>query len=393
MRPKNMRVLAASIAAVVGAVTAMAARAEAYGEDLVCENTLDDSFFNRCRRELPPGPFAALGETVATFVSPMTIFVSALALLFALPAMLVVHADVRKGGLAEALARHQRLYLGVLNFAHRAVYTLTLNVALYAVFRQHRPCRCGPPGGPLEQVGSIYGMPSGDAMSGGIVAGMLFSWEPLRSRRLAWAGGVAVMVLKCTERLALGFHSLGQVLTGTSLGLALSVYSERAPQFMVVVDSAVQVLLGLAFAVHHSAMDVGANSPVNIFTWWLWGAGANVLVAALLVRFYSRREYRGFRDDLRTALSGITADNSLASAPLLGGPASEMLGKRVRDDDLESSLSSREASPVATAAEPISARALRRAADTRFMLLAFAACCVIFYTAQLFQVYGIGFGG
>lgn len=362
----------------------------------VCENVLDSSFFNACRREMPPGPLAAVGITVATFVSPLVIVVTALAALYLLPALLVVNTDSRPRGLRASLATFERAYLGTLNFVHRGAYTLTLNVALYAVFRQHRPCRCGPRGGPYEQVGSIYGMPSGDAMSGGVFGMLLLSWVPFHDVRLSRCLGVGIMLLKCLERTALGFHSIGQVTTGTMLGVALCVYSERAPQWTIVLDSVVQLLLGLAaFSVDHEVMNVGADSGLNIFSWWAWGVGVNLLVSILALRFYARHEWRGFRCDLRSALDTITPETVAlreAGAPLLS-PDGRKLESLERGGAASAPAVTPSPSGSAFDDAKLSSAFLRQAADVPFMLFAFLPALAVFYAANLEQVYGWGFGG
>lgn len=54
--------------------------------------------------------------------------------------------------------------VSAIHFLYRASYSLVLDVMLYTVFRQRRPCQCSWEGGPPVQVGSHYGMPSGDSM-------------------------------------------------------------------------------------------------------------------------------------------------------------------------------------------------------------------------------------
>lgn len=58
--------------------------------------------------------------------------------------------------------------VSAIHFLYRASYSLVLDVMLYTVFRQRRPCQCSWNGGDPVQVGSHYGMPSGDSMVGGI---------------------------------------------------------------------------------------------------------------------------------------------------------------------------------------------------------------------------------
>jgi F0F1-type ATP synthase assembly protein I len=48
------------------------------------------------------------------------------------------------------------------------------------------------------------------------------------------------------ERVVLGYHTVAQVTVGSCMGILLHVYSTRTPQFMVFIDTIIQVC-GLAY--------------------------------------------------------------------------------------------------------------------------------------------------
>ena len=127
---------------------------------------------------------------------------------------------------------------------HRICYTLVLDVALYTVFRQLRPCNCTSDGGnTFQHFGSRYGMPSGDAMSGAIFGIFLFDIAPYHGW-LARAFAIIIIPIVCLERVVLGYHTVAQVTVGSCMGIALHYYSTRAPQFMIFFDGIIQIVIG-----------------------------------------------------------------------------------------------------------------------------------------------------
>jgi membrane-associated phospholipid phosphatase len=276
-----------------------------------CTNTNDDTFFNKCRMEYPPGARAALGMTTNPWINPTALTLYCVVVLLVLPLVTLLHARIPSGMtrfLTTSVANLKRFHLHTLNFFHRVLFSTTLNVCLYIIFRQRRPCECLT-GHPLQykQVGSIYGMPSGDAMSGGVLAAYLLYWRPGNGyyRFVSVGAALAVMALKINERLSLGMHSIGQVTTGTVLGLALSAYSERAPQFCIFIDLLAQILLGAITFPTDDELHYGKNDGNNIFAWYLWGLAGNVVVATLVLRFYALRRYRGLKQSLRSVLRDL----------------------------------------------------------------------------------------
>jgi len=135
----------------------------AAGSCTVVGNTIDDSFFNRCRLENPPGFFAGLGYAITQWINPVLLAQVTTFIVLALPYFMLVsrQSDLDDANVSSAVFSYESTQLRVLNFMHCVGYGLSFVVGIYAVFRQHRPCLCDG-----HQIGSRYGMPSGDAICG-----------------------------------------------------------------------------------------------------------------------------------------------------------------------------------------------------------------------------------
>lgn len=157
-------------------------------------------------------------------------------------------------------------------------------------------------------------MPSGDATAGGIIGCTLILWWPKDNRWVAWLMGLAVMFLKAAERLALGFHSLGQVTSGISLGVTLALYTEFSPQvwilaglvtgltrfrqYMVLADTTIVALVGtLGFSLDTS-LDFTKDDPNNILSWYLGGMAVKLFLVAMTLRHFQLCGWRGFSSSL-----------------------------------------------------------------------------------------------
>ena len=118
-----------------------------------CENTIDDSFFNKCRIDIPAGVPTAIAQTVTNWINPMLLSTTGTSVVLLMPLLLLFGRKMRVAMLSEATINYHYYQLMALNFVHRIGYTMALNVALYAVFRQHRPCSCSAGTGPGVQKG------------------------------------------------------------------------------------------------------------------------------------------------------------------------------------------------------------------------------------------------
>ncbi|KAJ1479911.1 hypothetical protein T484DRAFT_1902026, partial [Baffinella frigidus] len=253
-----------------------------------CRNNLDDTFLNRCWLQHPPGAAHVLGDVVQPWINPRSVAVAGTLLILILPAI----ASSRSIVLPPA--SYCALKLSALHFVNRAAYALVLDVALYTVFQQRRPCACSTNGGPFLQVGSVYGMPSGDAM----MAALLGAWvldqaPPSWNRGAVWLLGLAIPAAGMCERLSWGFHSAGQVSAGASLGVVLYFWSTRVPQVVLLLEAV--VIPPVAFFLLRAdplrsewAIDAiahpGGNN--NLFSWIVWGLAFQLLSALLIIRHF-----------------------------------------------------------------------------------------------------------
>eukprot|EP00696_Hemimastix_kukwesjijk_P003092 gnl/Hemi2/13774_TR4685_c0_g1_i1.p1 gnl/Hemi2/13774_TR4685_c0_g1~~gnl/Hemi2/13774_TR4685_c0_g1_i1.p1 ORF type:complete len:360 (-),score=104.69 gnl/Hemi2/13774_TR4685_c0_g1_i1:118-1197(-) len=249
-----------------------------------CTNTLSDFILNRC---LLNDNVVAQGfaNTVNSWVNPRVTAVCALVFILVLP---FVWFRGARTVCARTLNSFLSVRLQALNFLHRMCYTAVLGVGLYTVFRQHRPCQCRDSiDKPYTQLWSVYGMPSGDAMCGAIVGAFLFE-KTFRNRAWGAVAAAVVMICKMSERLILGYHTLGQVITGSVIGLTLHVYSTRVPQYMVFVDTVLSIILliggiGLDGEARERMWTAGGN---DLFSWGLWGMGIQLFTCMMLARHY-----------------------------------------------------------------------------------------------------------
>jgi len=199
-----------------------------------CHNNLDDSFWNRCWIQNQTGAAHVLGNVVQPWLNPRSVAVAGALLTLLLPAIASSRAIVLPP------ASYTALKLSALHFVNRASYALVLDVALYTVFQQRRPCLCSTDTAPFVQVGSVYGMPSGDAMMAALLGAWVLDQAPPGWHRGAvWLLALAIPAAGMCERLSWGFHSAAQVSVGASLGVVLYFWSTRVPQVVLLLEAVV----------------------------------------------------------------------------------------------------------------------------------------------------------
>eukprot|EP01028_Stygiella_incarcerata_P010473 TRINITY_DN5441_c0_g2_i1.p1 TRINITY_DN5441_c0_g2~~TRINITY_DN5441_c0_g2_i1.p1 ORF type:complete len:383 (+),score=60.08 TRINITY_DN5441_c0_g2_i1:84-1232(+) len=256
-----------------------------------CENMNDDSFFNRCRRERDPHILTSIASFVVQWVNPRQLAISVFAVVLFLPVL--YFAGFGKPARMD-LRKFHAMKIKLLHFLHRLTFSLSFNVALYAVFRQRRPCTCRPQDdhwAPYTPVGSRYGMPSGDAMAAGIAAAFLFEEAPF----FPWAmrtTSVFLVFLVGLERTVLGYHSIGQVTVGSCLGILLHVYSTRAPMIAVFVDAAIQTILGAITLHTDDSLSYSRNDMNNLWAWFVWGLAFEAFCVMMIAFTYFRQRTR-----------------------------------------------------------------------------------------------------
>lgn len=263
-----------------------------------CENTINDNIFNRCLYRKPFDATVFVQEVQAWF-NPVFVSQVTFVMLFLLP--LLVFGKTLQANFSQRWHFYRLLKLKLLNFLHRMTYTLVLDVALYCVFRQRRPCICDG-----AQIGSIYGMPSGDAMGGALLGAFLIDEGPVFPL-LSRVFGALIIFCTCLERTMLGYHSLGQVITGASLGVLLHFYSTRAPQFMVYLDALVTVLLGFIALFADGHLHFTENDGNNIFAWFVNGCAYVLFVVVMHLWHFWKHEGLG---NLRRSVRSLTSEQA-----------------------------------------------------------------------------------
>ncbi|EGG14782.1 phosphoesterase [Cavenderia fasciculata] len=240
-----------------------------------CTNVNGDNFFNKCMMN-NENVLPLMANFIMQFVNPRTVAYTVTSLLLILPAMFLVGASP---SVYPALKnKYVSMRITIVHMLHRAAYPLVLGVGLYAIFRQRRPCECNG-----VHVGSYYGMPSGDAMAGGILGAFLIDSAPFYPL-FARVAGVLLMACVCFERTILGFHTVGQVLTGTSIGFFLHFYSTRVPQWVLIIDIIAQWVLSILALQLDKDLVYASNDPNNLWVWFVWGLSFQILVLFHLFR-------------------------------------------------------------------------------------------------------------
>lgn len=105
------------------------------------------------------------------------------------------------------------------DFHHLYLPSLTTIVGLYAIFKQRRP---------EPKIGTIYGMPSGDSLFGGIISSVSYVFT-----ESIWC--FIIFFLISLSRVLKGYHTIGQVTFGSVLGLSIGfLYTiPKNPTFML----------------------------------------------------------------------------------------------------------------------------------------------------------------
>eukprot|EP00802_Teleaulax_amphioxeia_P012638 Tamp_12681.p1 GENE.Tamp_12681~~Tamp_12681.p1 ORF type:complete len:395 (+),score=34.28 Tamp_12681:437-1621(+) len=306
--------------------------------------------------EEPLGPVHILGDLIQPFVNPRGLAVVAFFVIVGLPVCLSMATSVR-----VSPATYCALKVSALHFLYRISYSQVLDVMLYTVFQQRRPCACSWAGGPYQQVGSTYGMPSGDSMAGALFAAWLWDCaatsarasrtQTVTTRFAALILGTSVML----ERMSWGWHSLAQTSTGASMGVLLYFWSTRAPLYMCIVETIVLLPTSFFFLFRDPAraewavagVSVNGGFTNNLLAWLIWGWAFQILSVVLIARHFSALGVlTRMRSSLHTTLALLShcqahyqlGDTAPENGHTRGPPASELL--HPRDSDAQSCVPS-----------------------------------------------------
>ena len=105
------------------------------------------------------------------------------------------------------------IYSSLCEFHNLVLPPMVQIVGLYAIFRQPRPTLQRCQDGSYKRLGTIYGMPSGDAFYSTVISYFFIKQAPVLAVLLVFA--------VCFSRTIVGYHSICQVSVGTILGIIL----------------------------------------------------------------------------------------------------------------------------------------------------------------------------
>jgi len=363
-----------------------------------CTNNIDETLLNRCLYEYPPSLFTFVGDIIQPFVNPRGIAVTVTILLLALPIVVKYSKTIH-----ISPASYFALKISLLHFLYRCCYSLVLDVALYTVFRQSRPCTCSFNDQKARRIGSVYGMPSGDSMMGALVGA--FIWDSSSSFELR-AAGVGIMISVMCERMSWGFHSLAQTMTGSAMGIILHYWSTRMPLYFTILESMLILPGGFALLMSDPARSDWSVPSVlqpgfqdNLLAWFCWGVAFQLFAAILICRHYcslgilSRMRY-SIQTTLRALeLQGDPLQGSSSQRDLIGAVGSIDSSSSSRNPLLQDANgwmqqgdihNGRHFSESTTG----SARELTLLLDTSFTFLVAGLCCSLFLLQDGVARYG-----
>lgn len=154
------------------------------------------SWYNRSLAVHAPQYLICLGEAIKYFFNPTLI---SLFLEFMFIILYIKNFE------------HQEyIYSYLCEFHHLILPPMVHIVGLYGLFRQRRPSKKYV-NGVWYNVGTIYGMPSGDAFFAGIISFLLMKKSPFFS--------LFLVVFVSFAKTIIGFHTIGQVIAGALLGI------------------------------------------------------------------------------------------------------------------------------------------------------------------------------
>jgi membrane-associated phospholipid phosphatase len=250
-----------------------------------CKNLNSNNILNRCLKESPPRTLTILSNTVLTWINPRMVGTTIAIIYVILP--LFFFNNVRLRDIRQSqYKRFKNTCIALLNLLHRMCFSLVLNIALYLIFRQSRPCSCSTDGGiTWNRIGSSYGLPSGDASCAGIIGAMIWD-KKLFHRVFGKCFAVIIIVIVAMERVVLGYHSLGQVLLGSFIGISVHYWNTRSAQWTVYLDSFVQLVGGFLLLHLDPVVSYEPNDNNNLFSWYMYGVGFQLFVVMNLSAFF-----------------------------------------------------------------------------------------------------------
>jgi membrane-associated phospholipid phosphatase len=276
--------------------------------DPTCQNVLPQwpPYLNTCFKTPNDSIITMLANWVIQWINPRFQATAVVAAILVLP---LLAQTLQLKNSFPALVKVERMKLLLAFYLHVLSIGLVLDVGLYTVFRQRRPCECYAAvegEGPLLPIGSYYGMPSGDAMAAGVL-GMFFIRYGLGHFIGGRILGVLIILAAGLERMTLGFHTLGQVTVGASMGAGYVLLAPLLPMACLPLVAVHNALLAMLAIFADPNLHFPPNSMLNLWSWTIWGAACDFFACALILRWHLRLPHAslwGLTSSMQTLLRG-----------------------------------------------------------------------------------------
>eukprot|EP01080_Neovahlkampfia_damariscottae_P007642 gene7642-11964_t len=203
-----------------------------------CINNNGDSVLHMCFKYPNNSLIYNFSYFLNQFINPRLFAISTTFFILILPFLFLLETPISI--IKRQIEKYSKIKIETLHYLHRIIFSLVLNVVLYTVFRQRRPCSCIGENGEYEHLGSSYGLPSGDVLNATLFS--IFFIEIFGKKRIIpQLFAFVLLIFIIVERMTLGFHSLFQTLSGSFLGIILHFYTINVPQYFIFIDLFIQV--------------------------------------------------------------------------------------------------------------------------------------------------------
>jgi len=205
-------------------------------------NTINNKWHSRCWMGSMPNYLLDFGITIGCFFDVVRI-------LFTIEFFIVF--------LHFSGFKHTSLLISKMNdFHHLIIIPMCAIVGVYLVFKQKRPCFSIKDN---QQIGTLYGMPSGDALFSSLVA--CCSWKTNN------IFSVLLVLCVCFSRVTRGYHSILQTIMGSLIGILIFYIRIISGDCFIYFNWVFTFLLPLLVLFDRDLKEQRGTGSNNLYTW------------------------------------------------------------------------------------------------------------------------------
>lgn len=253
-----------------------------------------------------------LSNFIITWLDPMNYLEFVFIVLFSLPFLLDAFTTSQNG--KEMMSRYAFYVLELSRLMFRISLTYGITPWMYAIFRQSTPCLCQTSSDPYWWNPSLipWGMPAGSVMTS-TVLGLHFL------ERVGLLFGCLILFLNPLAHLGFGSNSIGQILTGITIGFFLHLYMTRTPFFMRFLEIFINFCCGVItlFIVGHFYPETDFTFCLVFFKGLVWQVFSLCPIFTLFTFKYVKtlllkRDYLVTIEDIQYGGMSVIPDEEIA---------------------------------------------------------------------------------